>query len=106
MRLHWTLPVVCLATLIAGCERLDLTATDAPTLQAGRHVASAGAADLPDTIVVDVADYTYTPNYMTLKLGGTVRWHFHGPKGHSVEDVSGLGQYDSGLTRAGVLFDH
>jgi PKD repeat protein/plastocyanin len=85
---------VVLALVAVGCEAVSPTSPgDGPEFAA---LAVPVADEVNDTIVSLVIDWRFSPSAFTVRPGTTVLWEFVGPKGHTVEDVSGLGLFDSG----------
>jgi PKD repeat protein/plastocyanin len=78
-----------------GCDDRPPTGPGAsPAVELGPG--APGVHQATDTVEARVFDWRFAPTYMTVRQGTTVLWEFLGPKGHTVEDVSGLELYDSG----------
>src|SRR5690349_17908988 len=54
--------------------------------------------------VVDMADFTYAPNAVTIRAGGRVVWLNTGGVMHNVSAVDG--SWDSGAVGPGAMYDH
>ncbi|MDB5101667.1 MAG: copper-binding protein plastocyanin/azurin family [Cyanobacteria bacterium RYN_339] len=72
------------------------TATATPT-------ASPTATPTPGlTATVDIKDFSFTPNALTIKVGGTVTFTNKGVTSHTVSPVSGLAFQDTDAITAGT----
>ena len=79
-RLRGILPAVFFA-ILAGCDRVVPTASDLVAIDANPLFVSTGSTNVPETSVIRVADFTFSPNYVMVKQGGSIVWEFEGPKG-------------------------
>jgi PKD repeat protein len=99
--------VALLSFTLAACERgpveLPETRPEALQLPAADQAPVAASAE---TTVVEIRDYRFSPNYLTIPFGRTVRFNLIGPKGHTATDQSGLSLYNSGNMRPGDVFDY
>lgn len=90
-----------IAVLTAACDARRPTGSDIESLADTRRFLSASAA--PESVVVRTADYTFSPNFFTVKPGGTVVWEFDGPKAHTATARSPA-TFSSGASRPGVIY--
>lgn len=56
------------------------------------------------TVLVNVADYSFTPSAAVAQEGATVQWNFQGPNAHTATDSSGMNLFDSGSMPAGTIY--
>jgi PKD repeat protein/plastocyanin len=88
---------------LAGCDQAPVNPTSRAALPLSPDLAP---ASLPETTGVEIRDYWFSPNIVTVPMGGVVHWVLIGPKGHTATDNTGLSLYNSGAMRPGDVFDY
>lgn len=60
-----------------------------------------------NTIVVEVQDFQFFPQHVSISPGDTIRWEWTGNVAHSSTSCAGVGEtWDSGVVGNGSVFEH
>lgn len=92
-----------IAGALAACDGTKPTTANDLELIAITPRKLTGSSGVPETVVIRTADYTFSPNYVTVKPGGTVIWEFDGPKGHTATGRAPA-TFSSGFARPGIVY--
>lgn len=92
-------PPVVISEPSEKIERIEITPVDsAPKMD--------DPVQSPQTVNVDIRDFSFQPAEVKVKVGDTVVWTQHDSVQHNVEIVSGPETFKAPLLNAGETFSH
>ncbi|HEX4344133.1 MAG TPA: cupredoxin domain-containing protein [Solirubrobacteraceae bacterium] len=95
------LPVIVTAVAIAvGAMLIVLLSGDASSDGSGATPAASSQSTSRGAVTIDIADYKFKPETVTLRAGGKVSWVNHDSTAHTATDTA-TGAFDTGALKQG-----